>query len=280
MVPHMMTRLLPAFFCVLLLPVAALASSNNRNGVSADYVNILEGRIQMLEEQVKSLTNQVEQANYQARTAQERLARVEEDVNTRFRMIEGGSSGATTSSAAGDMIPDRAPGGLTPEGTARANPDTQRLGQLTEGEAPVMPNDPNLAYDQAFQKVRAGDYEAAESALRAFVQKWPKSELSSNASYWLGETYYVRGDYPAAAKAFAQGFQAYPKGAKAEDTLLKLALTLGSMGRAKDACVTLDQLTAEFPRLSSTNRRRVEQERTELECSTASKPAKPGNRAN
>lgn len=259
-----------AFILVLLLatPGVALAGSGSRNNnVSSDYVAILETRIQTLEDQLRSMTGQVEQAQFQARTAQERLARLEEDMNTRFRMLESQSAAAAASAPMRDAD---APVTLTAQGAAPANPDAQRLGQITGGGvAPVLPDDPNVAYDQAFQKIRAGDYEAAESALRAFLQRWPNNELSSNASYWLGETYYVRGDYPAAAKSFAEGYQAYPKGAKAEDTLLKLGLTLSVLNRQNDACVTFAQLGSEFPRMSSTNRRRLEQETSKLECPPA-----------
>lgn len=259
-------------FALLVAPLPfSVSSAAYAQGVSQDYVNILEGRIQALEDQVKTLTNQVEQSQYQARSAQERLARVEEDMNTRFRMLEDKVSSAPPAAAPDNMAATAGgPVSLTAEGTARANPDAQRLGQLTSGDAPVMPDDPNVAYDQAFQKIRSGDYEAAESALRAFLQKWPNNELSSNASYWLGETFYVRGDYPSAAKAFAEGYQAYPKGAKAEDTMLKLGLTLSLLNRKSDACVTFGQLLNDFPRMGSTNRRRVEQEQAQLNCSSSS----------
>jgi tol-pal system protein YbgF len=268
-----------AFILVLLLavPGSAQASSNNRNGgVSSDYLAILETRIQTLEDQLRSMTGQLEQAQFQSRTATERLARLEEDMNTRFRMLESQTAAAA---ATAPIRGAGAPVTLTAQGTAVANPDTNRLGELTGGAiAPVLPDDPNIAYDQAFQKIRGGDYEAAESALRAFLQRWPRNELSSNASYWLGETYYVRGDYPAAAKAFAEGYQAYPKGAKAEDTLLKLGLTLSVLNRKNDACVTFAQMSSEFPRMSATNRRRLEQENVKLECPATSTRTSSRNR--
>jgi tol-pal system protein YbgF len=271
----MMKKLL---ILLALVPSVALASSGTRSGpISADYVAILENRIQLLEEQLRNVTNQAEQASFQAKSAQDRLTRLEEDMNTRFRMLDSGTAPAVDGGASA-MIPDSAPTRLNPDDTAQANPDTQRLGELSTSAA-ALPDDPNLAYDQAFQKIRSGDYEAAESALRAFVQKWPKSELASNASYWLGETFYVRGEYAPAAKAFAQGYQTYPKGAKAEDTLLKLGLTLGALKRNKDACMTFDQLTKEFPRLSSTNKRRVDLERTQLECSSAQATTRRTNTA-
>jgi len=270
----LLRSVLPVTVALLLLAApVALASSSSRNsstGVSQDYANILENRLQALEEQVQRLTNQVEQANFQAQQAQTRLQRLEEDLNTRFRMLEDQRSGSepapvAINNASPNVTFDRAPA---------SRGDQQRLGELTtspDGSPSVnQPDDPNTAYDQAFSKIRDGDYEAAESGMRSFIQRWPRHELASNASYWVGETFYARGDYEHAAKSFAESYQKYPRGAKAEDTLVKLALTLSALNRTNDACVTFEQAEAEFPRMSTSNRRRVDQERTQLDCPAAS----------
>ena len=44
---------------------------------------------------------------------------------------------------------------------------------------------------------------SAEQALAAFVQNHPEDGLAGNAQYWLGETFYVRGDFQTAARTFA-----------------------------------------------------------------------------
>ncbi len=269
----MTKRLLLAATAALLVLSAPVfsepaAAASGSVGVNSDYAGILETRMQAIEEQITRLTAQVEQADYQARQAQTRLQRLEEDVNTRFRMIEQGGAAAASSAPAPSASPAGA-GVDRPPATASAGTDERVLGQLTGGNgapAAALPDDPNTAYDVAFSKVRDGDYEAAESAMRAFVTKWPRHELSSNASYWLAETFYVRGNYEQAAKAFADGYQKYPRGAKAEDTLLKLGLTLSALNRGPDACVIFDQLQTDFPRLSSTSKRRVDEERTQLKC--------------
>ena len=79
------------------------------------------------------------------------------------------------------------------------------------------------------------------------MQKNPTDVLAGNAQYWLGETYYVRGDYQRAAVAFAEGFQKYPNSGKAADNLLKLGMSLGEMGKKQDACTALSQLVSKYP---------------------------------
>lgn len=276
------TRLLSTATATLLLlacPSFAEASARTApgsGGISQDYTDILENRLQALEEQVQRLTNQVEQATFQAQQAQTRLQKLEEDVNTRFRMMESQNGAAATA-------PTDANSGTpaTPSPAPRATnmgSDEKTLGQLTsapDGEAvpDAQPDSPNAAYDQAFSKVRDGDYEAAEAAMRAFIKRWPEHDLASNAAYWLAESFYARGDYETAAKSFAESYQKYPRGAKAEDTLVKLGLTLSALNRTRDACVTFGQAEKEFPNMSTTNKRRLDEERTQLGCADAATQA-------
>ena len=70
-------------------------------------------------------------------------------------------------------------------------------------------------YQYAFGLLRENRYDDAEKALRTFIIENPEHQLTGNANYWLGETYYVRGDYKNAAITFAQGVKNYPQSGKA-----------------------------------------------------------------
>ena len=69
-----------------------------------------------------------------------------------------------------------------------------------------------------------------------------------------------------AAVAFAKGYQNFPEGAKAQDNLLKLALSLGSLGKQPEACASLAQLAVQFPDASPTIKRRAAAEIERLGC--------------
>jgi tol-pal system protein YbgF len=269
-----------------------LASSPAAAQVSSDYVNILETRLQAIEQQVQNLTAQIEQTAYQSRETAIKLDKLQVDIDTRFRMLgDSAAGGAALSEPQVSSTPmptaDRAmaqigrptatPSTRHDEALAPNLQDQKMLGQLmadADGNtAPAAPlsDDPVTAYDQAFSLIRDGDYESAESAMRGFIKKWPKHDLTSNASYWLGETYYVRGDFKNAAKSFAECYQKFPKGGKAEDTLLKLGLSLAQLGRTKDACLSFAQLKAEFPKMSASTQQRVAQEQGRLSCEAETK---------
>jgi tol-pal system protein YbgF len=121
-------------------------------------------------------------------------------------------------------------------------------------------------YNVAFGLLKQADYPAAEEALKAFIAQHPKDPLAGSAQYWLGETYYTRGMYSEAASAFAEGYKNYPKGAKAPDDLLKLAMSLARANQKQNACIAFVQLDRDFPNPGSAIKERAIAEKKRLGC--------------
>jgi tol-pal system protein YbgF len=80
-----------------------------------------------------------------------------------------------------------------------------------------------------------------------FVDRHRDHPLASDAQYWLGETYYVQGDYKQAAQSFLKGYRDYPDGRKAPDTLFKLALSLQQLEQTSQACSTFAEVAKKYP---------------------------------
>ncbi len=111
----------------------------------------------------------------------------------------------------------------------------------------INPEDAEAEYQRIYALVQKKDYEKAEKAWRSFVKDYPDSDLMPNALYWLGETYYARGNFEKAASTFRDCYQRYPKSAKAEDALLKLGLSYKSLKRNKEACYVFKNYTYIYP---------------------------------
>jgi len=126
---------------------------------------------------------------------------------------------------------------------------------------------PKEQYDYAFDILRQADYARAEKALRMFLDANASDDLAGNAQYWLGETYYVRGDFEQAAVEFLSGYQTYPASSKGPDNLLKLGLSMARLGQTDGACTALTRLATEYPSANDTIRRRAQTERARLKCS-------------
>ncbi|MEP4379022.1 MAG: tol-pal system protein YbgF [Alphaproteobacteria bacterium] len=247
-----------------------------------------------LEEQLRRLTGQVEQLDFQVRQMNQRMDRLVSDVDFRLRALEGGTGEATATGSTAPVAPaaPRSPGEVTVE--RGGNPGAPRVfGTLTETQlrnagvetAPVgaqtasadpaaqVPSPASLPagsprdqYDFAYKFLLQRDFESAETALSSFVAANPEDSLAGNAQYWLGETYYVRGDYPTAARAFAEGFQRYPDSAKAPDNLLKLGMSLAQLQQNSDACITLKKLRVEYPDAPTSIVQRADREIGRLQC--------------
>ncbi len=106
---------------------------------------------------------------------------------------------------------------------------------------------PRDQYMYAFGLLRQGKYDQASSSLRQFIEQHGDDKLASNARYWLGETYYVRGSFVEAAETFLEGYQTDPQGPKAPDALLKLGMSLSSLDKKNEACAAFQKLRADYP---------------------------------
>jgi len=122
------------------------------------------------------------------------------------------------------------------------------------------------AYDHAYNLMIKAKYPEAEKAFLSFLQDYPKSDLTGNANYWLGETYYVRGQYEVAAGIFSDGLTKYKDSSKAPDNLLKLGLTMANLGKKDEACGFFKLMPEQFPKASTTLKKRAEQEAKKLSC--------------
>lgn len=130
----------------------------------------------------------------------------------------------------------------------------------------LQASSPTNAYESAYSLLKNGNNKGAQEAFDAFIIQYGSDPLAHNARYWLGETFYVQGDYEPAARIFAEAYQKDPNGVKSADNLLKLGLSLSGLGRKDDACVSFGQLKKEFGATSSSIIHRGEQESTKFGC--------------
>jgi tol-pal system protein YbgF len=156
------------------------------------------------------------------------------------------------------MAPAAPPRGPEPA-AAGAPPPPPGGGQLPSGSATEQ-------YNYAYGLLKQADYPAAETAFKAFIEQHPRDALTASAQFWVGETYYRRGKYIEAAAAFAEGYKRYPKGPKAADELLKMAMSLARANQKQNACVALAQLDKDFPSPSAPIRDHAAAEKKRLGC--------------
>lgn len=125
--------------------------------------------------------------------------------------------------------------------------ETINQNTITDDKMSLLLRNPSEIYSYAYDMLVAENFIEAEKSFKAFIGEHPNDPLTSNAYYWLGETYYVQKKYQLASISFARGYQNFPKGNKALDQLFKLALTFMNLGKNEDACAAFSKLDSEFP---------------------------------
>jgi tol-pal system protein YbgF len=181
------------------------------------------GRLDALETQIRALAAQLENLQDQVRGLSERGPSAP----------RSGFGAVTIAPAAPKDDLDRVfpapPGGPPPRASAEPEPQPQQL------------------YEKAYGYLLQKDYGTAEATFEDFLKRHPGHQLAGNAQYWLGETFYVRGQYRPAAAAFLKGYQDYAKSQKAPECLLKLAMSLQRLGQKDAACSSHNEFAAKFP---------------------------------
>lgn len=197
-----------------------------------------EVRLQQMETQIRELTGRVEKQIYEINSLKQKIEMME--------------------MAAPAAAPEQAPAQNT--GASQiAMPENDQAKPLDLGINPpaiggmktAVPGggttDATATYEQAYANLKIKNYEAARAGFNGFLADHADHVLAANARYWLGETYYVEGEFKRAAKIFAEGFKAFPNSSKSPDILLKLGMSLAGMEKTKDACVALSQVEVKFP---------------------------------
>jgi len=258
-------------------PNSAPAGGAANSGLSPARAGLLADltvRVEELSSQLSALTGQVEELRHENRQLRERLSRFERDVALRLNRLEAGTSERMSSNNSGSLPTNvgsiQGRDGLQGDGSSdelAASSDEPAAASASEATAALPAGTPEQLYEHAYGLLRRGQMEEAEQAFRAFLDRHEGHALAANAQYWLGETYYVRQEYPQAAQTFLTGYQDYGDGGKAADSLLKLGMTLAAMGQTDDACAAFDELEARFSDLEERIDRRMDSERRRLGCS-------------
>lgn len=252
-------------------------------------------RISDLEYQVQEATGQVERLEFENRRLGQQIESQDREIESLRRLVErlqtppepqfdedGNPIPQTMTetgepSPAGSAATGNGPRNLTggrlavtdsgdpyaEERAAATRPLGQQLAPAAD-RAPVL--SANQAYGQARAKLLDGDFDGAQEDFSGFIADYPDDDLIDEAWFWLGETFYVRGDYSSAAEAYISSLRAERNGSVAPDALVRLASSLAALGRNDEACSTLARFSREFPSAGPNATARAERESLRAGC--------------
>jgi tol-pal system protein YbgF len=129
-------------------------------------------------------------------------------------------------------------------------------GAAASGSPAAASDDEAGAYERALAPLREGRAREAELALEGFVAAYPRSELTDNAWFWIGEARLMRQDVDGALAAFRTGVESFPDGNKTPDSLFKLGHCLALQGDRERAEEVWRELARRFPSTAAAERAR------------------------
>lgn len=231
---------------VQVVPVAAQGTQPAMPVSEAD----LSVRITSLEQSLAALTGEVERLNYKF----DQQGRILDEMRAKDGLADDAASvvgGSDVAAPASDPAQTGQPMDLA-------------TGQAAEQVN--LPDDPDAAYDEAYQAVLGADFEAAEQKLSAFVEKFPSSDQTPDAKFLLGEVYLAIGANGDAARVFLDHVGTYKDDSRAPEAYLKLGMSFSRLDRKDEACKVLNVGKAKFTNMPDGLRRRYDEERATANC--------------
>jgi tol-pal system protein YbgF len=106
-------------------------------------------------------------------------------------------------------------------------------------------------YDAGMAALRGASYDKAIASFREVVTNYPRGDLASNAQFWIGESYYTKGDLESAVTSYRKVLSDWPDARKAPDAMVKLGFSLSDLKRTSEARTTLEEVVRKYPGTSA-----------------------------
>ena len=209
-------------------------------------------QIQTLQDQMAQLKGIIEEQNHQIENLKEKQKLLYVDIDSRLQEIE---SRKTNVSLPDDELPGNEI--VDQDINTPVNNATISSTDVVEVDenygSPAVINEintqdlPQNKYDLAFAHLRAGRYVESARGFEDFIQNYPNDELTDDAYYWLGESYYVKRLYPQSLSAFQSLYKKFPNSVKASDALLKIGYCYFEMDDMVKAKENLQNVIDQYP---------------------------------
>ena len=208
-------------------------------------------RLETLQSEMRTLSTGVEEYKEFLKTPSREISRIKEDVEVRLRILEERGKTFEERNRSYDErlkeMEDRLKG-LDAKLTSKL---TDMEKSTPAKEPPVEPKGPSTTagnlYKDAYETFQKGDLDGGRRKFEAFLKQYPNMELSDNAQFWIGETYFLKKDFEKAILEYEKVIVKYPEGDKVSSALLKQGLAFWELGDKTHARNLLKRVIDRFP---------------------------------
>ena len=225
--------------------VSKLEAQAGASNAQSTQLELLQ-RLNDLQTEVQQLRAASEQQSFELEQLKKRARDQYLDLDSRLQSLSGQtpSTGLVPPSSMGDT-PVSEP--VTDSGAFTASNSELPASVPTTPVAAVPAANERADYDLAFDALKRGQYAEASKKFDGFLKVYPQGEFADNATYWLGESYYVTQKYPIALKTFQGLLASFPQSKKAPDALLKVGYCYYQLGDTAKATTTLKSVMERYP---------------------------------
>ncbi len=206
-------------------------------------------RLESLQSEIRTLSTGVEEYKDYLKRPSKEMSQVKEDVEGRLRALEERRKNLEEKNKAQEErireMEDRLKGA---EGKIRQTESEKPspTKEIPSGSKGLSAGAGDV-YKDAYETFQKGNFEGARKKFEAFLKQYPNTELSGNAQFWIGETYYLKKDFEKAILEYEKAIAKYPESSKVPAALFKQALAFLEMGDKTNARNLLKRLIERFP---------------------------------
>jgi tol-pal system protein YbgF len=154
--------------------------------------------------------------------------------------LAGSVSGAAAAPGGTDVASVAEPAAPPPPAPAKP--------AASEPEKGKVPADlEGTSYDSAMRQLQGGDHDEAIQGFRNYLHENTASPYADDAQFWIGESYFRKGQYHRAIIEFNQVSINYGSGDRAPSALLRQAEAFRIVGDRVDARLSLQKVINRYP---------------------------------
>ncbi|HKI04172.1 MAG TPA: tol-pal system protein YbgF [Thermoanaerobaculia bacterium] len=190
----------------------------------------MQVKLQDLSSQIEALQAKLEDTNYRLSQLSQQIAASNQELKS-FRSESAARQAAPAPAAEGTDAPPAPP----PPGGGGGGADPKSL------------------YDAAYNDYLKGNYDLSLRSFQEYLANFPNTDLSDNATYWMGESYYRQRRFRQAIEQFDAVLSRYPRSEKVPGALLKKGYSHLELGERSQGVVQLQHVIRQHPRSDESN---------------------------
>lgn len=106
---------------------------------------------------------------------------------------------------------------------------------------------PKRMYDTAWADYTNGQWALALQGFEAYIKTFPRSELTDNAAFYIGQTHFAEGKFPEAVEALENVLLNYPDGDIVPEASYKRGLALDQLAEPERARQAFELVVKNYP---------------------------------